>query len=187
MNKLKQITTNAASLLLIAGMSFSPVQASDVKYNYLEGRYVLDAEVGSIDGDGIQAGGSYRLNNDFYIAGSYETLDFDFGNDIDIITLGGGYILPLNAQWDANFALSYVNVDVNSFDDSGYSLAAGVRGMMTPKIEGRATVTYIDIDDDDTFITLAGDYFMLPHLSVGLEVDLGGDLDTVSLGVRYYY
>jgi hypothetical protein len=186
--KHKPFTFIAASLLLIAGISISPAQARDVKYNYIEGRYVLDAEANNnIDGDGISIGGSFRINKDFYAFGSYEALDLDFGNDVDTLAVGAGYIYPLNTQWDANFSLSLVNVDANNNDDNGFSLAAGVRGMMMPNIEGRATLTYIDVDDDDTFITLAGDYFFTTNLSVGLEVDLSGDLETVSIGARYYF
>ncbi len=187
MKKQKLFSTSTVGLLLSAAMFISPVQASDVKYNYIEGRYVLDAEVGNIDGDGILIGGSFRLNTDFYAFGNYETLDMDFSNDIDTFTLGAGYIYPLNTMWDANFSFSFVNAEVNSNDDNGFALTAGVRGMMMPKIEGRATLTYIDVDDDDTFVTLAGDYFVSPNLSVGLELDLGADLETVSIGARYYF
>jgi opacity protein-like surface antigen len=188
MNKHRIFSTFAAGLLLIAGVSISTAQARDVKYNYIEGRYVLDAEAdNNIDGDGILIGGSFRLNKDFYAFGSYEALDLDFGNDVDTLAVGAGYIYPLNTKWDANFSLSLVNVDVNSNDDNGFSLAAGIRGMLMPNIEGRATLTYIDVNDDDTFITLAGDYFFSTNLSVGLEIDLAGDLETVSIGARYYF
>ena len=188
MSKKNIFTKSALSLLLLAGISTSAVQASDVKYNYIEGRYILDAETdNNVDGDGFQLGGSFRINNDFYVIGSYQTLDLDFNNDIDTLKIGAGYILPINGQWDANFSLSLVNRDVNSNDDNGFSASAGVRGMLTPKIEGRAAVNYIDVNDSDTFITLGADYFVLRNLSVGVEADLSGDLDTVSIGARYYF
>jgi opacity protein-like surface antigen len=188
MSKKNILTTSAASLLLIAGMSMSPAQASEVKYNYLEGRYVLDAETdNNIDGDGYQIGGSFRIDTNLYAFGSYQALDLDFNNDIDTFEVGAGYIHPLNAKWDANFSASLVNMDVNNNDDTGFSLTAGVRGMVTPNIEGRAILSYIDVEDDDTFITLGGDYFFTPDLSVGVEVDLAGDLETLSIGARYYF
>ena len=181
-------TTATLSLLLVALVGSSPLQASDVKYNYIEGRYILDAEADSnIDGDGVRMGGSFRFDQSIYAFGSFQSLDLDFGNDIDILELGAGYIYPLNANWDANFTAAFVNSEVNNDDDSGYSLTAGIRGMMTPKIEGRAKLTYIDVNDDDTFITLGADYFFLPNLSVGLEMDLSGDLETTSIGARYYF
>ncbi len=183
----KLFRASAVSLLLIAGIFNSSVYASDVKYNYVEARYILDAEANNVDGDGVLIGGSIKVRSDIYAFASYETLDLDFNNDIDTFTLGAGYIYPLNAHWDANFSLALVNIDTNNNDDTGFSLAAGVRGMLTPKIEGRAALTYIDVNDNDTFITLGGDYFFSPNLSVGLEADLSGDLDTISIGARYYF
>lgn len=181
-------TIASLSLLLVAVMGSSPAQASDVKYNYIEGRYILDAETDSnIDGDGVRIGGSFRIDQRFYAFGNFQSLDLDFSNEIDTFELGAGYIYPLNANWDANFTAAFVNSEVNNDDDSGFSLTAGIRGMMTPKVEGRAKLTYIDVNDDDTFITLGADYFFLPHLSVGLEVDLSGDLETTSIGARYFF
>ena len=191
MIKLNNMTASAATLLLVTGMAVSSVQASDVNYNYIEGRYIVDAEDNNIDGDGFRIGGSYRLNSDLYAFGSYETLDFDFNNDVDILEFGAGYIYPLNTQWDANFTLSFMNVDVSSNtinnDDNGFSITGGVRGMFTSKIEGRAKVSYQDVTDSDTFITLGGDYFFTPNLSAGVEIDLAGDVDKLSIGGRYYF
>ena len=181
-------TKSAVSLLLAIGMGATSVQASDVKYNYIEGRYILDAEAdNNVDGDGFQLGGSFRIANDFYLIGSYQSLDLDFNNDIDTLKVGAGYILPIHDKWDANFSLSLVNSDTNNNDDSGFAVSAGVRGMLTPKIEGRASVNYIDVNNSDTYITLGGDYFVLRNLSVGVEADVSGDLDTVSIGARYFF
>lgn len=187
MNTQSIFTQSAISLLLIAGITSFSAQASDVKYNYIEGRYLLDAELNSVDGDGIQLGGSYLINNDFYVIGSYRTLDFDFNNDIDTFEIGGGYILPIHTNWDANFTASLINMDINNNTENGFSLSAGVRGMVTPKFEARAKFNYIDVNDSDTFITVGGDYFVLPNLSVGVELELAGDLDTLSIGARYYF
>jgi len=187
MKQNKLINMCAINLMLMAGLSVSSVQASDVSYNYLEGRYIVDAEANNVDGDGLRIGGSVRIRSDLYLFSNYETLDLDFNNDIDTFNLGGGYILPLNAKWDANFSMALVNRDVNNNDDTGFSLAAGVRGMMASNIEGRASLTYIDVNDNDTYITLGGDYFFSKNLSVGIEADLSGDLDTLSIGARYHF
>jgi hypothetical protein len=80
--------------------------------------------------------------------------------------------------------------DVDGIDDEiGFELSGGVRGMLTPEVEARAKLTYLDIDDlgDDAYLTLGGDYFFMPNLSAGLELDVGGDFDTLSAGVRYFF
>lgn len=189
MYKSNMLTKSLAGLLLVAGLNATSIQASEVKYDYIEGRYIIDAEPDNFngDGDGLQMGGSFRIDKDFYIFGSYQTLDLDFSNDIDTFQLGVGYVRPVNASWDANFSLALVNVDANSNDDSGFAIAAGMRGMLAPKIEGRAKLTFIDVNDSDTYITLGGDYFFTPKVSVGIEIDFAGDLDVLSIGAKYYF
>jgi len=181
----------ATGLLLLAGAAFTTAHANDVDYNYLEARYIFDADVESVDGDGFELAGSFRIDKDFYAFGRFTTLDFDQNIDTDQFEIGAGYIYPINQKWDANFTFSFVNIDTStpviSSDDNGFAISAGVRGMMTQKIEGRAAVTYIDVDGNDTFITLGGDYMIKPNLSIGLEADLAGDLDTLSIGARYYF
>ena len=191
------LTTGAVAILLLAAMVISPLQASDVEYSYLEGRFILDAEIddGPDDGDGFHIGGSALVTNNVFLYGSFETVEFDdFDAELDLIEFGAGYIYPINTQWDANFELGLVNADASAFgqsdDDTGFSLAAGARGMVTPQIEARGKLVYVDndlLDDSDTFITLAGDYFFQPNFSAGVEIDLAAEYETLSLGLRYYF
>ena len=192
--KTQKIMGNAiVALALIAGTSFSALQASDVKYSYIEGRFILDAEVdgSSSDGDGFNFGGSYRFKEDIYGCGSVDLVDFDNDVDVQLIEIGAGYIHPINTQWDSNFTFSLLHSDVDfpggSEDDTGFAISGGARGMVTPEIEARAKLTYADIEDSDTFITLGGDYFFKSNLAVGVEADLAGDFETLSIGVRYFF
>ena len=170
------------------------IQAAGLDYNYVEGRYLIDADEddSNLDGDGFRIAGSYRLTQEVFAFGKWEDVDFDRGFDATIFEFGAGYIFPIKPNWDSNFTLSYGNVDLSGpgidQDDSGIILSGGIRGMVTTEIEARAKLTYNDSGaDDDTYFTIAGDYFFMPNLSAGLELDLGGDYETLSLGVRYFF
>lgn len=184
----------AAFITLISASLSAPIQAADLNYNYVEGRYLLSADIddSNLDGDGLRIAGSYRFTNEIFGLAKWEDVDFDRGVDGTIFEIGAGYIFPINPSWDSNFTLSYGNTDFSGpggdADDSGLILSGGVRGMVTPEIEARAKLTYNDSwEDDNTYLTIAGDYFFMPNLSAGLEVDLGGEYETLSIGVRYFF
>jgi len=186
--------TVIAALAILAATSFSALQASDVKYTYVEGRFILDAELDDtdVDGDGFNFGGSYRFTNEIYAFGSIELVDLDRDVDLKFLEAGVGYIYPINTQWDSNFTFSLLQAEAEfpngqDEDDTGFAISAGARGMITPKIETRGKLTYADADGSDTFITIAGDYFVLPNLAVGAEADLAADYETLSIGVRYFF
>jgi hypothetical protein len=184
--KAKMITALAA--LALSGQ----LSAAGPNYNFVEGRYLIDTDIDerNLDGDGFHLGGSYRFTGEIYAFGNLRFNDYDHGVDATVLNLGGGYILPIHSNWDSNFTFGMARWDVDGIDDEiGFELSGGVRGMLTPEIEARAKLTYLDIDDlgDDAYLTLGGDYFFMPNLSAGLELDVGGDFDSLSAGVRYFF
>jgi hypothetical protein len=189
----KVVPATALLATLFSGFS-SSLYAVD--YTFVEGRFLLDAEIdGDVlddDGDGFRFAGSYLLTPDIYVFGKYDDVELD-DTDIDfsLLRIGGGYIHPLNATWDANVSFAYASYEADGRgyddDDSGFELSGGVRGMVKPEIEVRATLNYMDIDDSDTYFTLGGDYYFMPNVSAGIELDMGGDYETMSIGAKYYF
>jgi predicted porin len=184
----------ALAAAVSAGFS-STLSASDVDYTYGELRYIFDADIDGEDGDGFRFGGSFRLTQDIYLFGSYDDTEFDDSDaDVTMLKLGAGYIYPIDPTWDANFALAFARGEAETprgdDDDSGIELTAGVRGKFKPEIEVRAELNYttVEVDDDSyAYITLGGDYYFTPNISAGLELDLGGDYETMSIGARYHF
>ncbi len=184
-----------SALTLTAALSTgfsSSLLAGDLDYTYAEARYLLDAEIDDLDGDGFRFGGSFRLTKDIYLFGSYDDVDLDDTDvDVSLLRFGAGYIYPINPTWDANFSLAYANAEADgngvNEDEDGFELSAGVRGKVQPEIEVRGELNYLDLDEDDTYITIGGDYYFTPNVSAGLELDLGGDYETMSIGARYYF
>ncbi len=181
-------------LLLALGLVFastasaqSPSQPS-LDYSFAEFRFV-DVDVAG--GDGFSIGGSIEMNGNWFLLGSLT--DIGFNNDVDSFTieLGGGYIWPYRPDWDLLATVQYVNVDVDtpfgSVDDSGLALAGGIRGLIAPQFEVRGSVNHVTIGDDDTFLEIAGDYYFNEEFAAGLTFDIGGDVDTFSVGVRWFF
>lgn len=185
----------AASAIAIAvALSASMSLAGEVKYDYLEGQFLLDVEIddGPDDGTGFSFGGSFRFLEQFFGFGSYSVADFDSPDaEVDTLQAGAGYIFELSPDWDGNASVALVRADAEvggfSNDETGFALRAGARSMVTEKIEFRPTLNYVDIEDSDTFLTLAGDYFITPQFAAGVSIDVGGDTDVIAAGVRYFF
>lgn len=173
----------------IPGLFLSTHASAEISYDYFELRYV-DAEIdnSNVDGDGFEIGGSFRINEDFFAVGSYTDLDFDFGFDGTILQIGGGYIHQYKKNIDFIGQAQFVDVDIDpGGSDSGFALAAGVRSHIMPSLEVRGFFNYVDVDDSDTFVELAADYFFTERFAAGGSLDIGGDTDTITLGVRYFF
>jgi hypothetical protein len=190
----KKVVPAAALLAALFGGFSSSLYAID--YSFVEGRFLLDAEVdGDViddDGDGFRFAGSFLVTPDVYVFGKYDDVELDDTDiDVTLLRIGAGYIHPLDATWDANVSLAYANVEADGpggdEDDSGFELSGGVRGMVKPEIEVRAALNYQDIDDSDTYFTLGADYYFMPNVSAGIELDMGGDYETMSIGAKYYF
>ena len=77
------------------------------------------------DGDGYGIGGSFELNENWFIGASYSKADFDFGVDLTQLSLGAGYHVPLTDNTDFYGTLAFVRAEVSasgfpSVDDDGY-------------------------------------------------------------------
>jgi hypothetical protein len=181
----------------VAGLLVGTAAGSaELDYNYAELRYVdteLDSGAFDVDGDGFEIGGSLELTPAVHLFGNFQTLDFGAGVDVSAFEVGGGYAMPLNNGADLVARLSYIDGEIDTgpgdFDDSGFGFSAGLRNMFTPRIEGRAFVNYVDLDEsgDETSFELAGDYFLNEQIALGASLELGDDVTTWTLGARWYF
>ena len=154
--------------------------SNGIEYTYGEVRFV------DVDGgDGIEIGGSYRINEQFYGVASYQDLDGS-GTSAEILEIGGGFIYP-HKKADLAVEFTFLDVDFPGGSESGYSLAAGGRSFLSPEFEVRAYVKHVDIVNSDTFIEVGGGYFLNTNLSVGITLEVASDDDTLTFGGRYYF
>lgn len=183
-------------LVLIAGLFLQGVADAQSyeqgpigrNYNYAELRFV-DVDPGS--GDGIRFNGSYDLGNDWLIVGGLTALDFNNNVDATFFEIGTGYVWDYSADFDLVSTLRYVRVDTDtpgdSADENGFAFSAGARGFLTREIEIRGSVNHINLDNSDTYLELAGDYYFTERFAAGLSLEFAGDVDAITIGARWFF
>ena len=184
------------SLILMAGLLVHGIAVAQtaektgpgLSYSYAELRFV---DVDFRGGDGLRFNGSYALENNWLIVGGVTVLDFD--NDVDVTTVevGGGYVWHYSEDFDLMSTLRFVRADIDtvggSSDESGFAFSAGARGLLGPKFEIRGSVNHINLDNSDTYLELAGDYYFTEQFSAGLSLEFAGDTDVFTLGARWFF
>jgi len=174
-----------ASLMMVGTQAATA--DNGIQYNFVELRYVdLELDGSSADGDGFSIGGSYRLNGPYYIRGDYQDAEIENIN-IDILELGVGYIFPQDNRIDLIAEINYTDADSDVFDDDGFLFTGGLRTYINPRLEGRASINHVTFDDDDTYIQLGANYSLTDLLSVDGSFRLGGDVDELTIGLRYIF
>jgi len=183
------------SVLLIA-LSLS-VNAQTVSYDYIQGsfgRVDLDGSGLDADGDGLGLTASFSINNDFHVFGEYQTADLNFGVDVTILELGGGYHTQISPHLSVNANVGYLKIDaaasgIGSADADGLFVGLGMRGAVSEAVELYGGLDYIDFDNADGE-TRANAGFILAltdALGVGIEANLWDDVNIFQLNARYYF
>lgn len=177
-----------AVLLLLQGAAYAQdAKQPALSYTFGELRFV-DVDNG---GDGFELGGSYQFTDNWYGMASLSSLDFRNSVDVTSFEIGAGYVFPWQKDWDiqANARIIRTEVDTlsGSANDTGIGLLGGVRGLPMPELEIRGNVHYVNVDESDVFLELAGDWYITPQWALGLSVEFGGDVDLWTVGARYYF
>jgi hypothetical protein len=127
--------------------------------------------------------------------------------DVEVLELGLGVNVPFQiGSLDTDFVgrAAYVDIDYGSFDfggsddpdledldddsSDGWKADASLRSQLTPRIEGSIGVGYLDVEGTDTFSALGSVLFELtPNWGINLAGDVGDDVSTYVLGVRYSF
>lgn len=157
-------------------------------WRYVEGGYTkVDFDGNeSFEPDGLTVNGKYLLNANVYLNGEYSF--FEEGNfDFDMLTLGAGYRLPINATTDAYFGANLERVDGDFDDETGYSINAGLRSMVTEQIELAGEVGYYDVDDGEATLKIGANYYITPQWAVGASYETIDELDILQVTARYAF
>lgn len=166
---------------------------ADLRYNAFDANFVdieIDSGRTNVDGDGIELGGSYELNDKFFLLGRWQDQDLDFGIDGRVLEIGAGLHHPLSETMDFVGTLSYLDTELDagnlSADDSGLAIGGGIRARVAEAVEIDASLKLIDFDDSgsDTGVTLGGRYYFSDTMAVGVGLDFSDDADTLRIGFR---
>lgn len=182
----------ALSLLALPALLLSTnVSAAEgVSYDYLEAGYVASNLRNSPDTDGWGVGGSAAIAPNFQLFGSYSAQQVD-GTDFDIDNwrLGVGYNHQISARTDLVTRVAYERYETSVQDFNGYSVEVGVRGALTPMLEGYAMAGYEDGSnyDGDFYGRLGAQVKFNPNWGLTGDVKFA-DNDTLwFVGPRYTF
>lgn len=141
-----------ALLAAVPALSLSSVAsaAEGVSYTYVEGGYAATNTDGG-DADGIAINGSGAFSPNFHLFGGYSNQELDNSNiDFDQWRVGVGYNHAISPRADLLTRVAYERFDAgrdflgNDLDADGWSVEAGVRGALTPMLEGYALAGFED-------------------------------------------
>ncbi len=177
--------------LLVQGIAVAQTvveQKVDLGYSYAELRFV---DVDNRGGDGIRLNVSFDLENNWIIVGGLTALDFNNNVDSTVFEFGGGYVWHYSKDFDLLGTLRFVRVEVDtpggSADDNGFAFSAGARGLLAPQFEIRGSVNHINVNGNDTYLELAGDYYITEEFSAGVSLEFAGDTDAFTIGARWFF
>lgn len=177
--------------LLVHGIAFAQTdggQRADLSYNYMELRYV---DVDNNGGDGFRLNGSFDLQNNWLMVGGVTLLDFNGNVDVTTAEVGAGYVWSYSKSFDLLSTLRLVRAEVDtpggSANDTGFAFSAGARGFVAPRFEVRGSVNHINLDNNDTYLEVAGDYHFTDRVSAGASLEFAGDDDVLTIGARWYF
>ena len=173
-----------------------PAFAADVNYNYAEIGYQkidIDDNFIDVDGDGFGIGGSFELGENWFLAASYASADFDFGIDLDQISVGVGYHVDISDNTSFYGKLMAVRAEASGFgesaDEDGFGVEIGLRGMVTDNVELGGSLGYVDLGDagDGTSVGAHLLYNFNESFAVGIFIDVEEDVNSYGGGFRLYW
>ncbi len=186
------------SLVSILFLTLSAsVLAQSGNYDYVQGtfgRVDLDGSGLDADGDGLGFSASFSINDDFHVFGEYQTADLNFGVDVNILELGGGYHTDISPYLSLNANVGYLEVEasasgIGSADADGLFVGLGLRGEVSDAVELYGGLDYIDFDgaDGETRANAGFILSLTDALGVGIEANLWDDVNIFQLHARYYF
>jgi hypothetical protein len=181
----------ALGMIAAMGLGAQAASAEGFSYNLIEGSYAfLDAEGTDIDGFGVS--GAAELTANLHAFGGLSSLEADGGSDLDLLNLGLGVNFPINENLDFVGGASFERIKGFS-SESGWGLAAGLRGRVAGSLELTGGLKYSDVGDVGNIVTWSagGRWYFTPNFAVGADYtsmdfdDAGGKIDGFIVSLRY--
>ncbi|MCJ8319183.1 MAG: hypothetical protein MJK12_06095 [Colwellia sp.] len=153
----------------------------------------------SLSGFGVSA--SKLIGRSLFITANYQNLTSSIGStdhkttlDLTSTSVGFGGIFSLTSTTDFYSMVAFESAELShtfswlSESQTGYSFSAGIRSMLTSRLEVGGAISYIDVvDETDTSIGVNAFYHFNKSLSVGVSGGLAEHIYILGLSVCYYF
>lgn len=167
-------------LAALAAVSMNSA-AADLSFNNLSLGYTqLDTSCSS-DCDGFNLRGSLAFGENFF--GDVDYSNYEGEVDLTYVGLGYRHHYSTNAAFIG--LLGAANVDGDFGSETKAYLGIGVRGMMTPNLEGEAILR--KVGSFDASARLSGTYFFTETVGGYLSVEADSDVTGLGAGVRFNF
>jgi len=171
------------------GMTY---RETNFSYTYIEGNYRwLDSDDADDSIDGLDLRGSYAVNPNMFLLGSWSHLSDEV--DLDEFRLGAGYTVPVSDEVDVYGTLSWVHAEFDfegpggDDDEDGFSIIGGARMWASELVEINGKLEYRDVEDSGFGIGVGARYYVTPAVSLGGEIEtISGD-EELLIGVRFQW
>ncbi len=178
------IASAVLSVISFGAMAESP-SFDNVEVGYTE------FDFDGADVDGFELKGSKLIADDFYLKGDIASLS-ESRLDWRLTKIGVGYKNDYSSTSSFFSEVSYARVDVDTdFDDGdedGFEVAAGIRSMLSDKLEAKAAIEYTDIDGDDiTSLVIGGAYNFTSNMAVYADYSYDSDVSAYAVGVKFNF
>jgi hypothetical protein len=186
------------TVLLVPGLSLAqqsstqPLAYTFVELAYDETDFDLGGGGGEIDGDGLTLSGSWAINDEWHVYGSYQTADLDFGIDYDAFAIGAGYRYPLRDDVDLYGRVLYIDGEADApgpgeASEDGLGLQVRIRYRVSDEFEVEGGIQHTDVFDSDTSLQATARYHFTNNFSAGLGLTFAGDTDSFGINARYSF
>ena len=172
----------------------------DLGYQYFD----VDVDNFSEDAHGLGLAGGVQINHWFHLwgSGSLSRIEMEYVNvTTTIIGVGIGAHTPLTDNISTYARVGYVTAEAEaewaiaenvnastSTDGNGYSLSAGIRASVLPKLEFSGGLSLVSIEDESDTSLGAGVAYSLTHrVALGASLSVADDAIGVGVGMRLYF
>ena len=202
------MTALLLALAMLPALAQSDAPATTVHdYTYVDiGYQYLDIDVDNIreNAHGFGLAGGVQVNDWFHLwaSSSLSTIEMEY---VDVTTttigVGVGAHTPLTdnvstyarvgylaAEVEAEWAIDHdVNASVST-DGNGYSLGAGIRASVLPKLELSAGISLVSIEDESETGLGGGLVYSLTHnVALGVGILVTDDVIGAGVSMRFYF
>ena len=202
------MTALLLALAMLPALAQSDAPATTVHdYTYVDiGYQYLDIDVDNIseDAHGLGVAGGVQINDWFHLwaSTSVSRIEMEYVNvTTTTIGIGMGAHTPLTDNVSTYARVGYVTAEAEvewaidrdvtgsiSTDGNGYSLGAGIRASVLPKLELSAGLSLVSIEDEsDTSLGAAVAYSLTHRVALVAGLSVADDVIGAAVGMRFYF